>query len=109
MGSHSLFQGIFLNPGIKPSSPALQVDSLPSESAGKPHTRKNKSCLETSDNDLKSLLLNMNLKVIEQKAWILASKISDFIAHYLRELGVVNQFEGRYAVSLLVKNPPANA
>ena len=79
MGSHSVFQGIFLNPGIKPSSPALQVDSLPSESAGEPHTRKNKSYLKTSDNDLKSLLLNMNLKVIEPKAWILASKIPDFI------------------------------
>ena len=85
------------------------MDSLPSESPGKPHTRKNKSYLETSDNDLTSLLLNMNLKVTEQKAWILASEISDFIAYYLWELGIINQFEGRYAVALIVKNPPANA
>ena len=51
----------------------------------------------------------MNLKVIEQKAWILASKISDFIAYYLLELGFVNQFEGRYAVALIVNKPPAGA
>ena len=31
VGSHSLLQGI-LNPGIEPGSPALQADSLPSES-----------------------------------------------------------------------------
>ena len=36
MGSLSLFQGIFPNPGIKPRSPALQVDSLPTELSGKP-------------------------------------------------------------------------
>ena len=77
------FSGDLPDPGMEPRFPALQVDSLPSESPGKPHTRKNKSYLETSDNDLTSLLLNMNLKVIEQKAWILASKISDFIAYYL--------------------------
>ena len=28
---YSLIQGIFLNPGIKPGSPILQADSLPSE------------------------------------------------------------------------------
>ena len=27
------------NPGIEPTSPALQVDSLPSEAPGKPHRR----------------------------------------------------------------------
>ena len=32
--SHSLLQGIFLNPGIKPGSPALQADSLLSEPPG---------------------------------------------------------------------------
>ena len=31
MGSHSLLQGTFPTPGIKPRSPALQADSLPSE------------------------------------------------------------------------------
>ena len=35
MGSLSLLQGIF-NPGIKPRSPTLQVDSLPAEPQGKP-------------------------------------------------------------------------
>ena len=35
--SHSLLQGIFQTPGIKPRSPALQMDSLPSELSGKPH------------------------------------------------------------------------
>ena len=42
MGSRSLLQGMFTssrdlcNPGIEPRSPALQVDSLPSELLGKP-------------------------------------------------------------------------
>ena len=36
MGSLSLFQGIFPNPGIKPRSPVLQVDSLLAEPQGKP-------------------------------------------------------------------------
>ena len=36
MGCHSLLQGIFLDPGIEPRSPALQVDSLLSEPPGKP-------------------------------------------------------------------------
>ena len=35
VGSLSLLQGIF-NPGIKPRSPTLQVDSLPAELQGKP-------------------------------------------------------------------------
>ena len=38
MGCHALLQGIFPTPGIEPSSPALQVDSLPSEPPGKPNT-----------------------------------------------------------------------
>ena len=33
---HALIQGDFPNPGIKPRSPALQADSLPSEPPGKP-------------------------------------------------------------------------
>ena len=36
MGSHSLCQGNLLDPGIEPASPALQVDSSPSEPPGKP-------------------------------------------------------------------------
>ena len=37
VGSLSLLQGICLpNPGIKPRSPALQVDSLPAEPQGSP-------------------------------------------------------------------------
>ena len=35
MGSHSLPQGL-PDPGIKPGSPALQVDSLPPEPPEKP-------------------------------------------------------------------------
>ena len=35
-GSHSLLQGIFINPGIEPRSPALRADSLPSEPLGSP-------------------------------------------------------------------------
>ena len=36
VGSRSLLQGIFPTQGIKPRSPALQVDSLPAEPPGKP-------------------------------------------------------------------------
>ena len=36
VGCHSLLQGIFPDPGIKPRSPALQADSLPAELPGKP-------------------------------------------------------------------------
>ena len=37
VGSHSLLQGIFLTSGIKPGSPTLQADSLPSEPPEKPY------------------------------------------------------------------------
>ena len=36
VGYHSLPQGGLSDPGIKPRSPALQADSLPSEPPGKP-------------------------------------------------------------------------
>ena len=36
VGSHSFLQGNLPNPGIKPQSPTLQVDSLPVEPPGKP-------------------------------------------------------------------------
>ena len=36
VGSLSLLQGIFPNPGIEPRSPALQADSLTTELSGKP-------------------------------------------------------------------------
>ena len=36
VGRLSLFQWIFPTQGIKPGSPALQVDSLPTELSGKP-------------------------------------------------------------------------
>ena len=36
VGSLSLLQGDLPNPGVKPRSPALQVDSLPAEPQGKP-------------------------------------------------------------------------
>ena len=36
VGCLSLLQGNFPNPGIKPRSPALQEDSLPTEPSGKP-------------------------------------------------------------------------
>ena len=34
VGCHALLQGNLPNPGIEPKSPALQVDSLPSELLG---------------------------------------------------------------------------
>ena len=37
MGCHSFLQGDLPEPGIKPRSPVLQTDSLPSEPPGKPH------------------------------------------------------------------------
>ena len=43
LGSLSLFQGIFPDPGIEPGSPALQVDSFPAELPGKPQNKKEKS------------------------------------------------------------------
>ena len=36
VGCHALLQGNLPNPGTEPRSPALQVDSLPSEPPGKP-------------------------------------------------------------------------
>ena len=36
VGRHSLLQGNLPDPGMEPVSPALQVDSLPSEPPGKP-------------------------------------------------------------------------
>ena len=36
VGSHALLQGNLPDPGIKPWSPAMQADSLPSEPPGKP-------------------------------------------------------------------------
>ena len=36
VGSLSLLQGIFPTQGVKPRSPAMQVDSLPAEPQGKP-------------------------------------------------------------------------
>ena len=36
VGCHFLLQGGLPNPGIKPGSPAVQVDSLPSEPPGRP-------------------------------------------------------------------------
>ena len=36
VGSHSLLQGDLPNPGIKPRSPSLQADSLPTKPPGKP-------------------------------------------------------------------------
>ena len=46
VGTCSLLQGYLPNPGIKPRSPALQADSLPAESQGKPKT----CCEETATN-----------------------------------------------------------
>ena len=39
VGCHSLLQGNLPDPGIKPLSPALQADSLPSEPPGKSRPR----------------------------------------------------------------------
>ena len=53
-GFHSLLQRIFLtqvrnpNPGIKPRSPVLQADSLPSEPPGKPLNPKVQAKTQTN-------------------------------------------------------------
>ena len=39
MGSQFHLQGIFPDLGFEPRSPALQADSLPSESSGKPYVK----------------------------------------------------------------------
>ena len=49
VGSYSLLQEIFPNPGIKTRSPALQVDSLPSKPPGKP---------EETESEIKNLPTN---------------------------------------------------
>ena len=40
VGSLSLLQGIFPNPGMELGSPALQADSLPTELSGQPSVKK---------------------------------------------------------------------
>ena len=45
VGCHALLQGNLPDPGIKPRSPSLQVDSLPSEPAGKPKNMCNIFCV----------------------------------------------------------------
>ena len=42
---HFLLQGIFPTQGLKPRSPALQADSLPTESPGKPLFGRQELCL----------------------------------------------------------------
>ena len=62
VGSHPLLQGIFPNPGIKPRSPALQVDSLPAESHGKPYISDIYGiCFSLSDFTLYGQSLGLNL------------------------------------------------
>ena len=47
VGCHALLQGDLPNPGIQPRSPAMHVDSLPSEPPGKPKRAEIKSCRGT--------------------------------------------------------------
>ena len=49
VGSYSLLQEIFPNPGIKTRSPALKLDSLPSKPPGKP---------EETESEIKNLPTN---------------------------------------------------
>ena len=51
------------NPGIKPWSPALQADSLPSEPPGKPTTKRLKSIKTTKKPTIKSFILSIYLSV----------------------------------------------
>ena len=46
VGSLSLLQGIFPNPGIKSMSPTLQADSLSAEPPGKPRTYTKRTSLD---------------------------------------------------------------
>ena len=48
MGSLSLLQGIFPSKGIKPGSPALQADSLPTEQINYTPIKHNLEKKETS-------------------------------------------------------------
>ena len=45
LSSLSLLQGNLPNPGIKPRSPILQVDSLPAEPQYKPHPKSSVSLI----------------------------------------------------------------
>ena len=49
VGSRSLLQGIFPNPGIKPRSPRLQADSLPAELPEKPKEKEEKNKIRRKD------------------------------------------------------------
>ena len=51
------------NPEIKPWSPTLQVDSLPSELPGKPTTKRLKSIKTTKKPTIKSFILSIYLSV----------------------------------------------
>ena len=55
VGCHAFLQGDPPNPGTEPRSPTLPVDSLPSESPGKPvphstETQKHSNCRKWEDN-----------------------------------------------------------
>ena len=68
VGSHSLFQGNLPNPGIKPGSPALQADALPSEPPGKPQ-----KCLprqERGRDKLEGLGWHIHATIYKIDSWI---------------------------------------
>ena len=93
--SCSLFQGIFPNPGIKPRSPALQADSLPSEPPGEAGRNINNlryaddtTRMAESGEELRSLLMNVKeqsgktgLKFNIKKTKIMASGPNRFMAN----------------------------
>ena len=56
MGSLSLLQGSLPNPGIEPSSPTLQADSLPAELSGKPREREGFQNYTLEGHGLKNLV-----------------------------------------------------
>ena len=65
VGCHFLLQGIFLDPGIKSRSPALQAESLLSDSLGKPYPNwKCRSKIACVDN---GILYTENLKYYIKK------------------------------------------
>ena len=67
-GCHALLQGDLPNSRIKPRSPALQVDSLQTEPAGKPKYVDDTTVIAESEEELKSLLIRVREK--SEKSWL---------------------------------------
>ena len=79
-GCHSLLQGIFTTQGLNPRSPALQVDSLPSEPPGKPFTLLPLSFVGV-DWEREGLFSNARRKALHTTLYQLCPWINSLSAH----------------------------